>query len=261
MRNHFVFAWAGNKREEVHNIVPHFNFNDIDTIIEPFCGTSAVSVYIASTHNNKYKYILNDNDERLMEIYKSLKDESELLFLENEMNRIIGDKDFNEEIYYKTIKQDNLIGYMLARTVYYIQIGVFNRSKKSKPKTKVNYINSVIHNFMKNEQVELYNKNAIDIINDNIDNEKCIIYLDPPYLKTHNKEYYKNINNFENIYTYLSNLKDVKCKIYLSILFNEKLICKLNNFNILHTYNKSYNWGLQKVKTHVLLMYVNTISI
>jgi site-specific DNA-adenine methylase len=261
MRNHFVFAWAGNKRDEVYDIVPKFDFNNVDTIIEPFCGTSAVSVYIATTHNNKYKYILNDNDERLIEIYNTLKDESELLFLENEMNRIIGDKEFNEEMYYKTIQQDNLIGYMLARTIYYLRIGLFNRSKTRKPKTKVKYINSIIHNFMKTEQVELYNKNAIDIIKDNIDNEKCIIYLDPPYLETRNKDYYKHINNFEDIYTYLSTLKDIKCKIYLSILFNEKLICKLNNFNIIHTYDKVYSWGNKKVKTHILMMYVNTISI
>lgn len=258
MRNHFVFAWAGNKRDEVYDIVPKFNFDNIDTIIEPFCGTSAVSVYISTIYNNKYKYILNDNDERLIEIYKTLKDDSELVFLENEMNRIISDKNFDEEMYYRITKQDNLIGYMLARTIYYMRIGLFNTSKTRKCKTKVKYINSVIHNFMKTEHVELYNKNAIDIIKDNIDNEKCIIYLDPPYLETRNKDYYKHINDFEDIYTYLSTLKDIKCKIYLSILYNEKLISLLNNFNTINTYNKIYTWGKKSVKTHILMYMGNT---
>lgn len=253
MKNHFIFAWAGNKRNEVERIVPYFDFNNIDTIIEPYCGTSAVSVYISITKNDKYKYILNDNDERLIEIYKTLKDESELIFLENEMNRIISDKNFDEEMYYKIINQDNLIGYILARTIYYMRVGLFNTSQIRKPKTKVKYTNSIIHNFMKIEQVELYNKNAIDVIKDNIDNEKCIIYLDPPYLKTSNKDYYKNINNYEDIYTFLTTLSNIKCKIYLNILFNEQLITSLPNFKILTTYDKVYAWGKKKVQTHVLL--------
>ena len=257
MKNHFLFPWAGNKRTEVYDIVPKFNLEGIDTIIEPFCGTSAISVYLSLLYPLRFKYILNDNDERLIELYKTIRDLNELKYLENEINRIICDKDFGAEMYYKYTSQDNMVSYILARTVYFLRIGMWDKSKGQPRKNPKDYANKAITKFIHNENVELYNKQAIDIIKDNVDNEKCIIYLDPPYLKTPNKFYYKNINNFEDIYTYLSTLKDIKCKIYLSVLFNEQLICKLNNFNILHTYDKSYNWGAQKIKSHILMEYVN----
>jgi site-specific DNA-adenine methylase len=255
-RNHFIFAWAGNKRNEAPQIVPFMKLNDIDTFVEPYCGSSAISVYLSNTNygnNKKIKYILNDNDKQLIEIYNILKDDNEIINLEKQINDIIGDKDFNEAKYYELTAKDDLISYILQRTIYYRRIGLFNNSKIRKHKTNVKYIGSLIQKFMQSQNTELHNKNAIDIIKENIDNDKCIIYLDPPYLKTRNKDYYKNIDNYESIYTYLRTLKDVKCKIYLSILLNDDLINSLPNFKVINKYDKVYCWGNKRVQSHVLM--------
>ena len=45
MRNHFIIPYIGNKREEVETIYNNIKnyIDDKKIIIEPFCGTSAVS--------------------------------------------------------------------------------------------------------------------------------------------------------------------------------------------------------------------------
>ena len=85
MSNHFLFSYPGNKRKEINDIIPFFELDNIDTIIEPFCGSAAVSVYLAKQYPLKYKYILNDSNPNLFRLYNIMKDQSELLFYENEM--------------------------------------------------------------------------------------------------------------------------------------------------------------------------------
>ena len=52
------------------------NFDNIDTIIEPCCGTSALSYYISLQHPKKFKYILNDLNKQLIELYTIMKDKA-----------------------------------------------------------------------------------------------------------------------------------------------------------------------------------------
>ena len=75
MKNHFITSYAGNKREECEEIYRICNFDGITTIVEPFCGSSAISYYISLHYPSKFKYILNDNNKFLIELYKIMKDE------------------------------------------------------------------------------------------------------------------------------------------------------------------------------------------
>ena len=73
MKNHFIIAYPGNKRQEVEIIYKNLDFNNITTIIEPFCGSCALSYYISTIHPKKYKYILNDLDHYLTPFMTSKK--------------------------------------------------------------------------------------------------------------------------------------------------------------------------------------------
>jgi site-specific DNA-adenine methylase len=68
MKNHFFFSYSGNKRDEVETIHDALknNLKNITTIIEPFCGSSAFSFYIASLYPGRVNYILNDNNKYLI---------------------------------------------------------------------------------------------------------------------------------------------------------------------------------------------------
>ena len=83
--NHFMFAYFGNKRNEIINFYNLLDFNNITTIIEPYCGSSAMSYYISTQQPNKFKYIINDNNKQLIELYKLLKDDNLLNELEEKI--------------------------------------------------------------------------------------------------------------------------------------------------------------------------------
>ena len=81
MKNHFFMPYFGNNRNEVVKIYeviePHLE--NIEHIIEPFCGSSALSFYISSLHPKRFKYILNDNNSHLIKIYKILQDDAKMM--------------------------------------------------------------------------------------------------------------------------------------------------------------------------------------
>jgi len=74
--------------------------------VEPFCGTSAFSYYMSLKHPKNVKYILNDNNNLLLEIYKIAQDDNKL----NELILDINDKivDINKEKYNKVKNDPNV---------------------------------------------------------------------------------------------------------------------------------------------------------
>jgi site-specific DNA-adenine methylase len=75
MKNHFIFCYLGNKRNESQYFLKHVNFDNVSNIIEPFCGSSAISFAIWLEHKDKFNYYLNDSDEKLIEVYNLSKEE------------------------------------------------------------------------------------------------------------------------------------------------------------------------------------------
>ena len=74
-RTHFVMSYPGNKRTEIKEILKDIDLSNIKYIVEPFCGTSALSYAISKMYPNKFKYVLNDNNDKLIKLYEIMKDE------------------------------------------------------------------------------------------------------------------------------------------------------------------------------------------
>ncbi len=70
MKNHFFFPYRENKWQEVEKIIKHMIFRGVKIIIEPFCGSSAMSFYIATIYPKKFEYVLNDINNHLIELYR-----------------------------------------------------------------------------------------------------------------------------------------------------------------------------------------------
>ena len=125
MKNHFFYPYVGNKREEVEHIYNLLDLNNINTIVEPFCGSCAVSYYIWSQNKDKnYKYILNDLDNNLIDLLKSIRN-GEYKDIENEVNKMrkeILEYENNtieaKTIYLKHVKNGKLSGYLLGHKYY-----------------------------------------------------------------------------------------------------------------------------------------------
>lgn len=260
MKNHFIISYFGNKREEVENLYKLMKLDDIEIIIEPFCGSCALSYYISLLHPKKYKYILNDNNKYLIELMNIMKDDNKINEFENKINDYVEQlnnikiQEKRKELYLKFVKTDDIYGYLISHKYYTIRHGLFKFDKDKNGDLldykKFYFKDYPIYNFFKNEDIEIYNLNGIKIFEKYKQNKKALIFLDPPYIQLTNAFYKNGANEDFNIYEYLSlnNIKKEKAKIY--IILEDNWIIKLlfknnniidNNCKIYQTTKKKYN--------------------
>ena len=260
MNNHFFFSYAGNKRQEIKIIYDEIepSLKDVKTIIEPYCGSSAMSYYISTKHPKEYKYILNDNNKMLIMLYKLVQEGTKEKEVEDKINKYIikfNECKTNEErkIYYNSILKDNgcICSYIFVNKYYCIRQGLcplFERTKELKP---FKFSNHPIYNFIKNENVTFMNEDALKIINDNKDKKDILLLLDPPYIGTCNDFYMdKSMNIYE--YLYNNNINKFVCFIYLILenIWINKLLFSSNNIS--DPYDKQYEMSKKKT-THIII--------
>ena len=122
MKNHFYMPYPGNKRNEIKGLYPYLDFTNIDTIVEPFAGSCAVSYFI-STQKQGLTYILNDNNTYLKELYEIIIDVEKAQTFENELNNIIKDVKTKEQ-YNDIVNQQTLIAWLIGHKYYNIRPGL-----------------------------------------------------------------------------------------------------------------------------------------
>jgi site-specific DNA-adenine methylase len=76
MKNPFYMPYAGNKRTEAEKIYSSIlSYDNIETIVEPFCGSCSFSYYCSiQNKDKKFKYVLNDSNGFLKEMYDTMID-------------------------------------------------------------------------------------------------------------------------------------------------------------------------------------------
>ena len=196
--NHFIFSYFGNKRNEfkyLNNVIDDIDY--YDTIIEPFCGTSAISFNIWLKHPNK-KFILNDNNNDLIKVYNLIKNEdiktikNRLLDIKKVIN---GNKDIFDKMF-KEIqknKDKDIYEYIYFNKFYYFsRIGNYKECK-FKDFTKQQY---KFFEFIKTADITLMNNDWYDVFKECTDDDKALIFIDPPYLVSYNLFYKKFQNEY-----------------------------------------------------------------
>ena len=247
IKNHFFFAYAGNKRNEFSILYENIkdNLDNIEYVVEPFCGSSAISYNLSLLHPKKFKYILNDNDENLIKLYNIAKDETQLKKLEEDVNKIA--KIIDKEKYNLLMKEKTFISYMIGQLIHTLRPKLYNL------KYNYNYIdlnNKPIINFLRNENVEIKNIDGLELIKEKLNNQNYLFIIDPPYIASCN-EFYKSKTC--NIYEYFYNndMKEMKSKIVF--MLEENWIIKLlfQKYNLI-SYGKKYEVS-KKNTTHLII--------
>ena len=246
MKNHFYMSYAGNKRNEVKDIYNHIDFENITTIIEPFCGSCAMSYYI-STQKQDLKYIFNDNNKYLKEMYEIIIDDLKVEQFENDFKNKMHNID--KDKYIQIINNDNLISWFIKYKVYAIRPGLFPLKII---KNTISLKEFDIYNFFRNNEITFLNIDGIDCYKKYVDNTENLILMDPPYLQCCNKDYYldSNVNIYE--YLYNNNIKNNKALIILILENNWIIKLLFNNSFILKEYNKLYQTS-KKLTTHLII--------
>ncbi len=257
IKNHFIFWYAGNKRNEIKEIIKASEhlFNDdnnIKCIVEPFAGSSCFSWYLYEHLGKKDKlYILNDSDKILMQLYEIMRDVEKLKEFEKKINEILSEefsKDkYNKEQFNKIIRNKDKKYNDIY--IYYIKEKIYGfRKNLYKPNYIYWYINLFecpIINFLQNANIILSCVDGLNIYKEYENNNEALIFLDPPYLLSSNV-FYKN-NRETSIYEYLfyNKIENAKWNIILCLENNFIIKMLFANSNKSIEYNKHY-WFWQK---------------
>ena len=257
MRNHYYTSYIGNKRNEIKDILPYINLDNITTILEPFAGSSAMSYYISTQYPKKFKYILNDNDKINIDLYNISRDAERTQEFNENINKIIDEfnsytDDVSRKAFYITIDIKTLEGYIFKFKYYNIRPGLYPiipRFKNIKPYKLQDY---PIYDFFNNEDIIYENIDGVEFINKHNQGGDKLFLLDPPYLESCN-DFYNNEGS--NIYDWVVNNKllllNSKNKI-MFILQNMWIIkLLLKDFKVMFEYKKTYSLGHNKT-THIV---------
>jgi len=128
-RNHFYTSYFGNKRSEAKYLYDLLDLTNITTIIEPFCGSCAISYYISTLHPGKFKYVFNDNNSYLKEMYEIIINEEKInnfhITVDNLVHSIKCKEDFT-----KIIKDDNVYSWYIKQKIYAMRPGIYKADYK-----------------------------------------------------------------------------------------------------------------------------------
>lgn len=247
MSNHFIMSYYGNKRTEYKYFISNLDdINKYSIIIEPFCGSSALSFNIWKDNPNKdIKFYLNDNDKDLIEIYNLIKTDTPENILDqlNKILKTIPDK----EIFLREFKKPDKTIYekLFFKKYYCLREGLYPQDKRFINNFKFTKEQLLFFEFIKSDNVIISNNEWIDIFDEYKNNENVLFILDPPYINSCNdaynlgNEYKKNINM--NVYEYFyNNTIDIYKSKIVFILEDIWIIRMLFKDYIKSSYSKTY---------------------
>jgi site-specific DNA-adenine methylase len=260
IKRNFYFSYVGGKSKELKYIEPLFDPKKFKTFVEPFCGSCQFSIFCFNK-NKKSNIVINDIDNNLYLFLKDVKENSfknYVKFINDNYNHETTKEQYNE-----VLKETNIKTWVYKKKIYAIREGLFPTKKKIK-KLEYNEYKD-IDKFIMNARVELNNKDYKEIMEKYKDDEKALIFLDPPYFLSHN-EFYKTkgsgfggseMSKIEFIdptieYIYIRNaLKNFKCKIIMIINHCELLRDYFRDY-----YKSSYDVQYQitkKISKHMII--------
>jgi DNA adenine methylase len=186
------FPYQGSKRNIANYILPYFP-HDIDCLIEPFCGSGAVSI-AAAAHGMVSKVHFNDLNLPLMKLWEEILNKPNELV--DKYQTLWNDQHHDKKEFFFKIREKfnnthkpHYLLYLLARIVKgairYNSEGKFNQSADNRrsgmrPNTMRQQIQGVS---------KLLSKKTTTSANDFRDvllfcNEQDLVYMDPPYQGT-----------------------------------------------------------------------------
>ena len=252
-KNHFMISYAGNKRTECENIYNSIKdkLEDIEYIVEPFCGSCAFSVYMSLKHPKKFKYVINDNNKMMIDFIKLTKDNEKFTKFVEDLKKLY-DKT-NKENYQELVKKsnDDLMAFVYIHKIYALRAGLFPTTKLIKKEIFDKMLNCSFVNFINSENVTITNKEAVEVYEQYKQNDKALLFLDPPYLKACN-DFYNDAKL--NIYEYLyhNDINNEQSKIILCLEKNWIINLLFMNKRIIE-YNKKYQPS-KKDTTHLIIL-------
>ena len=244
-------------------ISKEFDLKNFNKLISSFFGGGSFEFYM----QNKYGYnlIVNDKFEPLMNFWKQIKENNQVLYQKlNEINEITKE-DFTN---YKKLL-NNINELELNRAIYYFIINrcSFNGSSLSGgfslEASKKRFTKSSIERLKKLNlsKLDLFNENFEDFLNKEelfID-DKTLIFLDPPYyLEEKSNKLYGNLGDLHKDFNHLALFNLIKIKRNWILTYNNCDFIKnlYKDYKIID--NIKWNYGMNKSKKSNEIIIIST---
>lgn len=218
---------TGSKRSLSEKIASYFPEN-IETMIEPFAGSAAVSFFMMSKNYNVKEYIINDTNISLIEFYKEIKlDYSGLTKDYSSMHKNFNKPYAIKEDLYKNRKEvfnklrdeynktKNVSIYnFLTRTsanglIRFNKKGEFNApchfSRPGISPESLDKIFNYYHELINRNNVDFYSLDYKEFLN-YFTKTQNFCFLDPPYINTNKSMYFGDFKN-DDFEKFLTNIK------------------------------------------------------
>ena len=230
-----LFPYFGNKDNEMLEISQNLpNLDEYDVIVEPYAGSFALSRYLLSVYPDK-KYICNDNDEMLIDVFKALQNDESF----NELYSFFETFTTRDKEHYDDFKKEKSTrSFLYTHTVYRIRPGLYNVSKNKfneKDLKRLKYF----HDNYKN--IIFTCEDASVCINKYIDDKKCFIFMDPPFLLCSSFYSASSSKNLEYFFKILMKIHE----------YESKLLCVCGDNFLLIPFYEKYNIQI-KFETTIL---------
>ena len=237
-----LFPYFGNKDNEMEEIYANLpDMNSVSVIIEPFCGSFALTRYLLLHYPYK-SFICNDNDEMLIKTYKALQYDDTL----SELLEFFKTFEVRDKKHYDEFKKENSIrSFLFTHMIYKIRPGLYDRNKN---KFNEKDLNKLIH-FNKNYKYILFKHgDAQDIIENYKYYNNVFMFLDPPFLLTSNL--YNKGAMSEFYFIFLKDVNNIKAPI-LGVCGDHLLTLTFYEYyNIKIKFKTKINYLGNKSKSH-----------
>ena len=252
MKNHFIYSYLGNKRNETEIFLNNIKLDNIKNIIEPFCGSSAISFAIWLQHKNKFNYYLNDSDKILIDVYDIMKNET-IEHIEENVNRI-GQNINNKDKWLQVLKNnDDIYHYIFFKKFSALgRYGFYPNDKKNGYNFKITAETRQFIEFLKQPYVHITHGDWFEVFEPFKNDETALFMIDPPYIMSCNDFYSdRKLNMYQ--YFYDNKIENNKAHIYLILEDHWILRMLFANNNILLKYAKTYQ--ISKKETNHIIIY------
>jgi site-specific DNA-adenine methylase len=249
--NHFLFGYHGNKKDDYHKFKEHINYEGINTIMELFAGSAAISFNIWKEYRDKFSYHLNDLDKNLYNIYNIIKHEDiDIIFdkINDIKNNIKSEQDF-DMLFKKSDKTIYEIIYLHKGSSF--RFGLFHKRALKKNIYKPTSQQKLFFEFIKQDYVHITNFDYKPLYDYHKNDPTNLIILDPPYLESCNTSY---ANKSTDCYEYLStDIKDRPATIILPLEQTDVIKNLFKEYNIVIQWSKTY----QITKKHITMFLIS----
>jgi len=186
------FPYQGSKRGLAKHILPHFP-SDVNCLIEPFCGASAIALS-ASAYGLIKKAVINDLNEPLMNLWQEILENPEDLVKQYEQlwNEQHADKKayfFKVREQFNETRESHHLLYLLARivkgSVRYSSTGKFNQSadnRRSGMRPNTMRKNIINVSSLLSGRTKLSSLDFSEVVKKAKQDD--LVYMDPPYQGT-----------------------------------------------------------------------------